>query len=157
MSKSEYINDSDGEELDEFELLRLEKWDAIKHYTLNDYMSCKQTKSLVVQQWNIDYEPVEKELEELYNKYASYMQTRNYDVLALSRDTHVCDFLSLIRHHIKNKYTTTIFEEDPDLAKPLIQQIEDIRKERELQRQIQKKEKLKQSNRTFNWNTKKYT
>ena len=149
-------NDSDSEDLDDYEILRLERWDNIKHFSIYDYLSCKETKNLLKQNWNIEYEETESELEKIFVDYRKYFNEKGYDILALSDPIHRADFVSLITHHIKKKYNIGIFEEDPSLAGPLVAKIDEIKKEKELQKKKHLIENYKKASKTFDWNTKKY-
>ena len=148
-----------GNDSDEFELLeneRLEKWDAIKHFTVSDYFSCKETKQTLKEHWANDFEPIENELYEIFDDYLFCCRERDYDMLALCDDVHRHNFVSLVKHHVKRQYNLKIFEDDPDLAKPLVEQLDDIRRAKKEKRQEALKQQFKKSNKTFDWNTKKY-
>ena len=149
-------NDSDSEELDDYEILRLERWDEIKHFSISDYLSCKETNDILKQEWSNEYENTEKVLEDIFVDYHTYFNDKGYNLLALADKIHQSDFISLITHHIKKKYNIGIFEEEPSLAKPLVLQIEKIKEQREEQRRKQLVEKYKSASKTFDWNTKKY-
>ena len=149
-------NDSDSEELDDYEFSRLEKCRQLKHFSINDYLSCRETNFLLKQDWNNEYESTENEFEKIFIDYKSYFNEKGYNILALADNIHQSDFSSLIKHHIKKKYNILIFEEEPSLAAPLVEQIDEIRKKKELQKKQHLIENYKKSNKTFDWNTKKY-
>jgi len=149
-------NDSDSEELDDYEIAQLEKWNEIKHFSIDDYLSCRETNRLLKQEWNNQYESTEQELEKIFDDYHTYLNEKGYNILALADKVHQCDFVSLITHHIRKKYNIGIFEEDPSLANPLVAKIDEITKEKELQKKKHLIENYKKANKSFDWNTKKY-
>ena len=59
-------NDSDSEELDDYEILRLEKWEHIKHFSVRAYLSCKETNAILKQDWCNNYDNTEKALEDIF-------------------------------------------------------------------------------------------
>ena len=155
MPRNYYNSDSDNDD-DEYNFERQEKWKSIKHFTINDYLECNETRIVLEQNWNQDFEDTEKELYDLFDKLMEYIQNNQYDFLSLADNVHASDFVSLIRHHLERNYDVSIFENDPDLANPLIKKYDDIKKEREYQRRLMNQSQLKQSNKSFDWNTKKY-
>lgn len=154
--KNNIGSDEDGDYIDPFELERLEKWNIIKHFRLHDYMSCEETKKVLKQHWKKEFHAVEDELYEMFDTYHTYMNEKHFNVLSFADTVHRCDFVSLITHHITKNYDTSIFEEEPQLAEPLVRKINDIIHLRKEQKKLSLKEKYKTSNKTFNWNTKKY-
>ena len=151
-----YLHDSDSDEYDDIEVQRLEKWDKIKHFTVRDYLSCNETRSILKQHWNDSYNDTEGELYELFDKYKSYFDEKHYDILSFADNVHSNDFVSLITHHIKKKFDISIFEDDPSLANPLVAQIDEIKKERMRLQKEKMFKQYKESVKTFDWGTKKY-
>lgn len=156
MSHNEY-SDSDNEDIDEFEIERLKKWDNIKHFTEYDYLSCPETKSILHTTWNQQFNAIEPQLEELFSEYMNNVKEQTLDVFSLADNVHEGDFISLIRHHITREYDISVFEEDPSLADPLVSKYDAIIKKRENLRRQKMMEGLSNANKKFNWATKKYS
>ena len=151
-----YNSDSDGEDVDIFEQQRLEQWDKIKDFTLDDYLSCDETRFLLFNEWEERFNETQEKLESLFEAYLEQSGKAGCNILAFAEQSHVSSFISLIRHHLTKELNVGIFREEPHLAQPLVTQYDEINKQREKKRREALAQKMKQANKTFDWSTKKY-
>lgn len=142
MSKYEDHNNSDYEEDLEQEQIEQE-YEKIKHFTQEDYMKCPQTRDILIEDFESRFqETAEDELRELFiNNYQS-LAYKFSSVLYRADESHAEDFISMIHHHIEKKYNTDIFKEAPHLAKPLVDQLDDIIQKEKLEQQKMMNKKI---------------
>ncbi len=130
-------------------------------FTLPDYMSCPETKEML-------------EIEH-HNKYADVCESMLHDWYlgkcdvaarslssALRYDPYGTQFgvlSALVYKHIKKEYDLELFEFDPNLAEPLLQQYEAIKKAEEEERLRRRRERRASGDhevRTFDWSSRSY-
>ena len=154
-----YDNYSDSENED-FELLTSHEYNTlmkVRELSLQDFLSCNETKQVLQQEWNNELEPIQDTLQLMGKEYVDMAQEQNSSLLCYAENKHIDDFVALITHHISTDYDCSIFQEYPLLALPLIQQYDEIQKQRVKEKNEKLKENLDKANKSFDWNTKKYT
>lgn len=144
--------DNNNEDITYEEEVRLNKWKHIKHFTLNDYLSCNQTKELLLQEWDKRiYDDLEPDIINIMKRHIQSSKDNMSNILYRAEERHINDLIMLIKHHIVEDYDLKMFEENPELADPLVNSIGDIRKrQKELIKQ-QQLENFKNTNKVFNW------
>lgn len=120
------------EELSDNEIERLEKYQEIKDFTLDDYFNCKETKHLLIDEWFMQFNcELEEYIKELFLDYLNDSQINYLNVMQNANEDHYIDLIELVKHNLVKDYNIGIFEENPGLAKPLLLQIKNELKERD--------------------------
>lgn len=146
---NDYDYNSDGD-IDSHEWYS--KWCAIKHFTVDDYLSCKQTKNVLNNYWDDKfYNKMEQPILGLFNSYLYPSKQEKSNIFHNANETHGIILLELIRHHISKSYNLRIFKENPDLALPILNQYIDIKKKQKEKISNIRKEKFNDANKQFNW------
>ena len=157
MQRNYYSSDSETDELDFEEEERLRKWDLIKHLNVDDYFSNKETKQLLIINWDDTFEKkLNNNIIDLFKYYKSNCEFHESNILSLADEVHSCDLINLIKYHTKKHYSLDIFEEEPDLAKPLYDSIKRKEEEERKKKELELQNKFNKSKQKFNWATKKY-
>ena len=114
---ADYISDDDYNE-DEY---LTKKREEIAHFTLDDYMSCGATRSILITNWQQKFDDnLEKDIENIFNSHYEYLKGTMSNVLYRADEHHAIDLVSLVQHHLVRDYDMSVFYEDPDLAAPLL-------------------------------------
>lgn len=151
-SSNEY-NYFSEEENHEIALAKLNLWKQIKHFTLDDYFSCDETKEIIQNQWNDKYYyTMEENINTLFNSAVNDFQSSNTNILLRADKIHGTYLLDLIKHHVKREYDLDIFKRDPFLAEPLLEQYEEIQKRKENERKKNLEIRFINANRKYDWN-----
>jgi len=128
----------------------------IQAFTVRDYLKCKETRDILVNDFYEKFEEnIETSMKDLFLNFYYALNGKFSGALYRADEEHVEDFLSLLKYHIRKDYNINLFKENPELAKPLIEQIEDIRIQDEKQKQKLLNKKLSRSiykQRKFKWN-----
>ena len=152
-----YNSDSDTDEIDIYEQNRLEKWECIKHFTIDDYFTNKKTKQALINIWDDTFElKLNNDITQLFYFYKNNLEHDKSNLLSLSDDVHSGDLINLIKYHTTKYYSTDIFEENPDLAKPLYDSIKQFQEEERIKKELEQQQQFNKSKQKFNWATKKY-
>lgn len=134
------------------EEIREKEWKKIKHFTVNDYLSCKQTKELLLQEWDKKFnDNLEPNIENVMKKHIDNAKNTSSNILCGANMAHISDLIMLVKYHVVKDYDLTLFEEDPELAQPLVHSIDDIRKKQKNAIKQQQIENFKNMNKTYNW------
>jgi hypothetical protein len=144
MSESEY--DSDGVEYHHT------SWRAIKHFTIHDYLSCKETKNALNNFWYQKfYNKLEQPILSLYHSYLTPLKKIHSNVLHNANEYHAITLVDLIGHHIQKSYSLQVFKESPDLALPLLNQIAEINRVKKENLLATRKQKFHDVNKQYIW------
>lgn len=100
----------------------------IDQFTENDYLKCKETRNILIDNFHSKFEnDLEDKLKDLFLNYFYNLNGKFSSVLYRAEEEHVNDFIELIKYHISRNYDISIFKDNPELAEPLISQIENIK------------------------------
>ena len=147
MSDYEYYSDDDY-----LDSSQQEKYNIIKNYTLNDYLSCNETKKILDTNWNNNFkENMDEQIKELLLKHYNKLTINNTNVLYHADENNYIDLYNIIKYHTQIDYDTSVFEENPELATPLINQYDNIKKQRKRSQQNNIQNAMNISNRKYNW------
>ena len=117
-----YDSDNDTEYLDYQEKEQQLLLNQIQQFTIDDYLSCKETRNILTMKWeHIFEERLQDQIEYMYTEFLSSMKGGGYNILALADDIHSIDLVSMICHHIDKKYSLEIFQENSNLAQALVE------------------------------------
>jgi hypothetical protein len=124
------------------------KWNSIKQFNVNDYMSCKETRSILKNNWDDKfYTKLETPILNLFDSYIQTLQPSHNSFLYNANSNHGIILLDLIKHHTEKNYNIHIFKENPDLAQPLLNQIYKITNAKKNKKNIEKHNFHKE----YNW------
>lgn len=128
------------------------EFEKIKHLTLNDYLECPETYNVMNDEWEGRFNSnVEEQLNDIFNKYFSNFQGENCNFLSRAESHHSADLISLVKFHLRRDYTTEMFEQEPSLAKPLLNSLDSIIEKRKQRRKKDIKENFMKANKQFSW------
>ena len=97
------------------------EFNDIKHFTLEDYFSCDETRNYILDEWDEEFNYyIADQVRSIYNYHTNYLKKFYSNTMYKATEEHVDDLLDIIKHHIKKEYSISMFEECPDLAEPLI-------------------------------------
>jgi hypothetical protein len=117
ITHDEYLND----ELTYEEVELLEQYEKIKHFTLDDYMECKETRTLLLNEWEEHFnENLKNKIMEIFDEHYHSLNQELSNVFFRADENHSIDLVSLVRFHLKKNYSTNIFKENPHLAEPML-------------------------------------
>lgn len=133
MTKEDYYNEYyTDEELSDNEIERLEKFQEIKHFTLDDYFYCKETKHLLIDEWFMRFSrELEEYIKQIFLHYLNDTHVNDLNVMQNANEDHYIDLIELVKHNLVKDYDIGIFEENPGLAKPLLLQIKNELEQRD--------------------------
>jgi|SaaInlStandDraft_1057018.scaffolds.fasta_scaffold105528_2 hypothetical protein len=132
------------------------------NFTLEDFLSCDKTRKILEQDWYNEFTyKIENQIEEFYENERGYFRE---DISTLfyydTCGSFVSHLTSLLFKHIEPKYDLEIFYENPCLAKPLIEKMENIKEEKALLHKAKLKKNYEENannqGKTFNWSAKTY-
>ena len=117
-------------------------------YTLTDFLNCDKTREILEQNWFFEFtRKYAPQIEEFYENERKYFRESNatlfyYDTCG----SFVSHLTSMLFSHIEPKYDLEFFYNNTNLAKPLIEKMENIKHEKELEhkRLIQENYKIHQ-------------
>ena len=144
------------EELDYFEFQRLEKYSKVSHFTLEDYLKCEKTfKALYNDYENRFYNEVYDDMERLFYQQQELQENNGLSFLEnASGKNDIANLVyELVKHHIVPQFDTTIFKKDPDLAQPLLNEIDAIKKNEKVMKNLKYSESMKHASKENKWNT----
>jgi hypothetical protein len=122
MSEYEYYSDED---LSDAEYERRELWDSIKHITLAEYLRCPKTKTILQGDFLQRYhEQLESKIDNIFNRYFYKLKGHGINLMYRAEEKHIGDFSNLVYLNLMKTYNMSIFEENPHLAKPVIEMLE---------------------------------
>ncbi len=125
------------------------KWGSIKHFNVNDYMSCKETRGILKNNWDDKfYTKLETPILNLFDSYIETLQPLHNSFLYNANSNHGIILLDLIKHHTEKNYSIHIFKENPDLAQPLLNQIYRVNTQKKKQTNNTPQNNLYK---TYNW------
>jgi hypothetical protein len=129
----------------------LEKWETIKHYTIQDYMKCHETKQLLIEHWEERFnKQLEEKILEVFKYHFEYLKGNCSNVLYRADEIHGNDLLCLVKHHLVKDYSLDIFKDNPDLADPLVKLYENNYDVEHHDKKLLHK-KFKAANKIYNW------
>ena len=135
------------------------KGESLKQrFSLNDFLSCYETRNILENAFQEKFEEnLEDSLRELYTKICDDHYNQCTGILANARDGTGCSkFVDIVWRHLEKEYDLEIFFQEPELAQPLLETIDDIKQEQALFKRKQLQEKFKKANTTFDWKNKRY-
>lgn len=127
--------------------------------TLTDFLNCDKTRVILEQNWFFEFtRKYAPQIEEFYENERKYFRESNatlfyYDTCG----SFVSHLTTMLFNHIEPEYDLEFFYNNPNLAKPLIEKMENIKHEKELEhkRLIQENYKTHQetqgANIKINW------
>uniref|UniRef100_A0A6C0KHE7 Uncharacterized protein n=1 Tax=viral metagenome TaxID=1070528 RepID=A0A6C0KHE7_9ZZZZ len=141
------------EKSNEFTQLYSDKGEYLREmFTLEDFMSCPETKHILIEDHRETFEYImEPKIQELYNEYKEREDERLSGFFYKDRGQGIIELLSIIYDTIIKEYDLEIFYNNPELANPLLTQIDN-----ELNRKTEKVSNVKLYNKTFDWKNKQY-
>ena len=128
-------------------------------YTLTDFLNCDKTREILEQNWFFEFtRKYAPQIEKFYENERKYFRESNatlfyYDTCG----SFVSHLTTMLFSHVEPKYDLEFFYNNPNLAKPLIEKMENIKHEKELEhkRLIQENYKTHQetqgANIKINW------
>ena len=116
-------------------------------------MSCKKTKDLLINNRQKFNDDLEEKINDIFFDNLTYMKQTSANILTRAEKYHNED-LYLLYDSIQ-EYDVSVFDEDPNLADPLLEDYNNIKmeKQRELQRKYAKE--LAKSKEIYDWSKKK--
>lgn len=149
MSLKQYYSD---EEIPQEEQQIYKEYQNIKHFTLADYLECTETRTIIEDEWNTRIEEtIEPELYALFDMFLKEHKHSGTGLFDRATTQHATDFFLLIKHHLVKKYSTSMFEENPTLASPLVRSLDAIRLARKNRKTQHIRERFQQFNQEFSW------
>lgn len=128
------------------------EYSRISHLTLSDYLDCNHTKKIIKDEWN---ERVRDDLEcdicDLFNEYYELFRDDNTKLFKRASSIHEVDLFMLVKHHLVRNYNLDVFKENPSLANPLLNSLDNIIQKRKEMRQQNINENFDKYNKTFTW------
>lgn len=114
-------DDFSNDELSYEEIKLLEKYEKIKHLTIDDYMECKETRKLLLNEWDERFDlNLKNKISEIFDEHFHSLKDELSNVFFRANERHSIDLVSLVRYHLKKDYSLNIFKDNPDLADPLL-------------------------------------
>jgi hypothetical protein len=149
MSSHRYYSDDDHD-AEDYELQK--EYDLIKQFKLEDYLECPETYKIIDNEWNCRVEDtLETKLNDVFMKYHEYFKDLPEGFFSRSSHIHCVDLFMLVKHHLVRNYSIDMFKENPSLAKPLVNSIQDIKQMRLARNKEQLKHRFNVSNKEFSW------
>lgn len=143
---SEYDENYSDNEVEWSEEQREIEYNKISHFTQADYMKCPQTRDILVEDFEEGFqENLEEDLRDIFINNYHTLANKFSSVLYRADESHAEDFIMLVHHHLVKNYNLGIFKEDPSLARPLVEQIDDIREREKLERNKEMNAKINKS------------
>jgi len=114
-------------------------------FSLKDFLNCEKTSQILQDNWYLDFtSKYEGKLEELYETERKYFRENISTLFYYDTDgTFVSHLKEILYKHIKPKYDLEVFYENPHLAMPLIDKIENLKETNLLEHQKNIKETYK--------------
>jgi len=106
----------------------LEYYDKIgeflnEFYSLNDFLACPETKIILKEQHKNNFNNViEPILVDFFNYFKNRQNEIGTNILKKNNSgSDLGEFIGIIYNNLNKKYDLTIFYENPELAKPLLE------------------------------------
>jgi len=117
-----YESDNDSIDSDEEKLVKLEKL-----FKLKDYINNPKTRVFLENDHNEKFSTTaEKDIRKLYSKIKRYCQGKQSSVLRFDNSSKgIGQIVGITYKYLIKNYSLQIFEENPELAQPLIREYED--------------------------------
>jgi hypothetical protein len=129
--------------------------ELIDKFTIKDYFSCQHTRNILLDQWSDDfYNNLEESIKENMEINKQYLTNKSTNILYKLDDNHVDELLNIIKYHVKKDYDISIFNEYPQLAKPLIYK-HNNQKTTKIDKNESTKENFKKYNKKHVWGNNK--
>ena len=121
-------------------------------FTLEDFLSCPETKEILINDHRDTFEFImEPKIRELYYNYKDVEDERLSGFFNKDHGQGITELMSMIYDNIEKEYDLEIFYNNPELANPLLVQLDN-----ELNRKKEKVSNVKKYNKTFDWKNKQY-
>ena len=115
-----------------------------------DYMSCKETKDILLTNWRDKFSnSLEEKIDNIFKHNYVYMKQTSANILSRAEKYHASDLVSLIKHHIVKDYDISVFMDNPDLANELLENFNDIKQKRNEEIKKQHAKALSKSNKNL--------
>lgn len=115
------------DELTNEEIDLIHKWEEIRHFTMEDYVSCKETREILIHEWEDKFNnTLEKNILDIFNNHYNNLKEEYSNVLYRCEERHGIDLVSIVRHHLVKKYSLDIFKKNPYLAEPILKKLNDL-------------------------------
>ena len=133
-----------------------------ENFTLDDFLNCEITKKILLENWRNTFTyKIEQEIESFYEHERSYLRD---DLSTLyyydTTGSFVGHLTAIMFEYTEPEYDLDIFYENPALAKPLIEKMENDKFKKHEKHKQQIKENYEENStsqgKTFNWAVKTY-
>jgi len=128
-------------------------------FILDDFLNCEKTKYLLEQNYEHSLINFEDGLYTFFNKEILYCE-ENLEPYFSNKMVNFNKFYNIIRNNIKPKYNLDFFYENPNLAQPLIDKMDEFNEKRNKNKKVKiienYEKKCKNKGKLFNWKTKKH-
>lgn len=149
---SGYNSEYDSDEYTQEDIQIIEKWKKISHFTIEDYLNCKETRGIILRDWEERLsENLEHKVQSIFNNHREHLQKSANNVLFYADESHSNDLMKLINYHLVKNYSTDSFKENPDLASPILANIELLKEQRAQAKKMIQQQKFQKANKKFNW------
>lgn len=149
---SGYNSEYDSDEYTNYDIMNNEKWKKISHFTVDDYLKCKETRNIILHEWEERIgEDLENKVVGIFNRHMKHLQKGCNNVMYYADETHANDLMEIVKFHLVKNYSIDMFKDNPDLASPILANIEYLKQQRIKARKMIQQEKFRQANKQFNW------
>ena len=127
-------------------------------FSLKDFLSCYETREILEEAFLERFEEkLEGALCELYERVRKDHDEQCTGILASDRGGTGCgQFKNLVWDNIEKSYDLEVFYNNPELATPLLNSIDDIKEEETQLKRRELQVQFKTANRAFDWENKRY-
>ena len=128
-------------------------------FSLKDFLSCYETRQILEDVFRERFEEkLEQALCGLYERVRKDHIEQATGILANDRGGIGCgQFINLVWDGIEKDYDLKVFYDEPELATPLLNSIDDIKEQEAQLKQTKLQERFVKANRAFDWKNKRYT
>lgn len=122
MSEREYY--TDDEDISDAEYERREQWSKIKDLPLYAFLNCEKTKCILETDFRLKFqEQLEPKLDQIFESYFRELKGQGMNLMYRAEQNHIGDFSNLVFMNLYKNYDMEIFEQNPHLAKPLLEKL----------------------------------
>ena len=127
-------------------------------FSLKDFLSCYETREILEDAFCKKFEEkIEQKLCNFYERVRDDHRKQCTGMLAHDRGGIGCgEFVNIVWDHLEKDYDLEVFYDDPELATPLLNSIDEIKEHEAQLKQSELQERFKQANKAFDWKNKRY-
>jgi len=127
-------------------------------FSLKDFMSCYETREILEDVFRGNFEEkIEQDLCKLYERIRKDHHDQCTGILARDRGGTGCgEFVNIVWDNLKKDYDLETFYNDPELAEPLLNSIDEIKEHEVELKRNELQEQFKKANKAFDWKNKRY-